>query len=59
MTDATSTEMDNDDDRAKSEHAHQEAQDDQTSPPDPPTRQGQAGPSGQRTAPGRQPLFRR
>jgi hypothetical protein len=59
MTDAKSTEMDNDDDWAKSEQAHQEAQDDQTKPPDPQTRQGQAGPSSQRTVPGRKPFFGR
>jgi hypothetical protein len=59
MADATSTGMDDDDDRAKSDRARQETQDDQTDPPNPQTRQGQAGPSSQRTAPGRQPLFGR
>ena len=58
MIDTTSTQMIRHSEPAKSEQTRQQGQKDDASPFGSRTQQRQAGSSGQRTAPGRKPLFR-
>ena len=58
MIDTTSTQMIRHSEPAKSEQTRQQGQKNDASPFGSCTQQRQAGSSGQRTAPGRKPLFR-
>jgi hypothetical protein len=57
MTDTTQTQVSRNGDPKESEHAREQAQEDHGGSSGPPAQHSHAGSSGQRSAPGRKPLF--